>query len=122
MRVLKPTSTVTHLLQQDHTYSNRATPSNNATSWAGHIQIITVRLQKVGKMHSYTPDRRMDGTSTQKRDGSFSLTPCQSNDPSAALWNVFPRNIIAYVYTKSIHECSQGFICVAQARNDPGIL
>jgi hypothetical protein len=30
MRVLKPVPTVTHLLQQGHTYSNRATPSKSA--------------------------------------------------------------------------------------------
>ena len=35
MRVFKPTPTVTHLLQQGHTYSNSAIP------WAQHIQIIT---------------------------------------------------------------------------------
>jgi hypothetical protein len=33
MRVLKPKPTVTHLLQQGHAYSNRATPSNVATPW-----------------------------------------------------------------------------------------
>jgi len=37
MRVLKPTPTVTHLLQQGYTYSNRATPSKSATPWAEHI-------------------------------------------------------------------------------------
>jgi hypothetical protein len=31
MRVLKPTHTVAHLLQQSHPYSNRATPPNSAT-------------------------------------------------------------------------------------------
>ena len=41
MRVLKPTPTVTHLLQQGHTYSNRATASNSATSWAKQVQITT---------------------------------------------------------------------------------
>jgi hypothetical protein len=38
----KPTPTVTHLFQQGHTYSNRATPSNSATPWAKHIQTITL--------------------------------------------------------------------------------
>jgi hypothetical protein len=42
MRVLKPT--VTHPLQQGHTHSNRATPSNSATPWAKRIQIITVDI------------------------------------------------------------------------------
>jgi hypothetical protein len=42
MRVLTPTPTVTHLLQQGHTYSNRATPSNSAIPWAKHIQTITI--------------------------------------------------------------------------------
>jgi hypothetical protein len=41
MRVLKPIPTMTHLLQQGYTYSNRATPSNSATPWAEHIQTIT---------------------------------------------------------------------------------
>ena len=30
MRVSKPTPTVTHFLQQGHTYSNKATPPNSA--------------------------------------------------------------------------------------------
>lgn len=33
--------TVTHLLQQGHTYSNRVTPSNCATLQGEHIQTIT---------------------------------------------------------------------------------
>ena len=43
MRVLKPTSTstVTHLIQQGHTYSNRVSPSKSATPWAKDIQTIT---------------------------------------------------------------------------------
>jgi hypothetical protein len=32
----QPTPTVTHFLQQGHTYSNKATPPNKA--WAKHIQ------------------------------------------------------------------------------------
>jgi hypothetical protein len=47
MRVLKPTPTVTHLLQQGHTYSNKATPPNSATPWAKHIQTITHALSNV---------------------------------------------------------------------------
>jgi len=43
MRVLKPTPTGIHLLQQGHTHSNKATPSNSATPWAEHIQTITLR-------------------------------------------------------------------------------
>jgi hypothetical protein len=41
---LKPTPTVTHLIQQGHTYSNRATPPNSAIPWAEHIQTITVHI------------------------------------------------------------------------------
>ena len=41
MRVLKPTLRVIHLLQQGHTYSNRATPLNSVTPFAKHIQTIT---------------------------------------------------------------------------------
>jgi hypothetical protein len=40
-RVSLPTPTVTHFLQQSHTYSNKATPPNSATSWAKHIQTTT---------------------------------------------------------------------------------
>ena len=36
VRVLKPTPTVTHLLQQGHTYSNRATP----TPTGPHLLIV----------------------------------------------------------------------------------
>lgn len=36
-RVSKPIPTMTYFLQQDHTYSNKATP-NSAISWAKHIQ------------------------------------------------------------------------------------
>jgi hypothetical protein len=38
-RVLKPTMPC--LLQEGHTYSNRATPSDSATPWAEHIQTVT---------------------------------------------------------------------------------
>jgi hypothetical protein len=40
-KVLKPTTTVTHFLPQDHTYSNKATHPNSATPWTKHIQTIT---------------------------------------------------------------------------------
>jgi hypothetical protein len=43
-RILKPTHTVTHLLQQDHTYSSRVILSNGATPWAEHIRNITRRI------------------------------------------------------------------------------
>jgi hypothetical protein len=42
LRVLKPTPTVTHFLQQGHIDSNKATPPNSATPWAKHIQTTTV--------------------------------------------------------------------------------
>jgi hypothetical protein len=41
-KVSKPTPTVTHFLQQGHTYSNKAKPPNSATPWAKHIQTTTV--------------------------------------------------------------------------------
>ena len=41
-RVLKPTPTVTHFLQQGHTYSNKATPPNSATLWANPIQTTAI--------------------------------------------------------------------------------
>ena len=41
VRVLKPTPTVTHLLQQGYINCNRATPSNSATPWAELIETIT---------------------------------------------------------------------------------
>ena len=47
-RVLKPTTTVTHLFQQEYTYSKKATPPNSATPWAKHIQTIKV-LRKRNK-------------------------------------------------------------------------
>jgi hypothetical protein len=37
-KVSKPTPTVTHFLQQGHTYYNKATPPNNVTPWVKHIQ------------------------------------------------------------------------------------
>jgi len=39
-----PTPTRPHLLQQGHTYSNKATPTNGATPWAEQIQTITVSV------------------------------------------------------------------------------
>ena len=48
MKVLKPTPTVTHLLQQGHTYTNRATTSKSATPWAETIQTTTVTLSFLG--------------------------------------------------------------------------
>jgi hypothetical protein len=44
-RVSKPTPMVTHFLQQGHTYSNNAKPSNNATPWVKHIQTTTILFQ-----------------------------------------------------------------------------
>ena len=41
MRVLKPTPTVTHSLQQGHTISHKATSPNSAISWAKHTQSTT---------------------------------------------------------------------------------
>jgi hypothetical protein len=41
IRALKPKPTVRHLLQQDHTYSSKATPPKIATSWAWHTQTTT---------------------------------------------------------------------------------
>jgi hypothetical protein len=41
-RVLKPMPTMTHFLQQGHTYSNKAILPNSVTSWAKHIQTTTV--------------------------------------------------------------------------------
>jgi hypothetical protein len=35
---IKVTPTMTHFLQQGHTYSNKATPPKSATLWANHIQ------------------------------------------------------------------------------------
>jgi hypothetical protein len=40
-RVPKPTHPVTHFLQQDHNYSNKATPPSSTTPWAKHIQTTT---------------------------------------------------------------------------------
>ena len=40
-RASKPTPTVTHFLQQGHTYLKKARPSNSATPWAKYIQATT---------------------------------------------------------------------------------
>jgi hypothetical protein len=40
-RISKPTHTMTHFLQQGHTYcNNKVTPPNSATPWAKYIQTI----------------------------------------------------------------------------------
>jgi hypothetical protein len=49
MRVLKPTPTVPCLLQQGHTYPNRAKPLNSATPWVEHIETITEKEEEVGQ-------------------------------------------------------------------------
>jgi hypothetical protein len=41
IRVSKSMPTMTYLLQQGHTYSNKATPPNRVIPWAKHIQTIT---------------------------------------------------------------------------------
>jgi hypothetical protein len=41
IRVLKPTPTMTHFLQQGHTHSNKAIPTNSAIPWAKYIQTST---------------------------------------------------------------------------------
>lgn len=40
-KVSKPTHRVTYFLQQNHTYANRDTPLNSATSWTKHPQTAT---------------------------------------------------------------------------------
>ena len=40
-RLSKPTYTLTHFLQQGHTYTNKATPPSSATPWVKHIQTTT---------------------------------------------------------------------------------
>jgi hypothetical protein len=42
-----PPSTVTHFLQQSHTYSNKAASPNNATLWAKHIQTTATNKFKI---------------------------------------------------------------------------
>jgi hypothetical protein len=46
-RVLKPKLTVTHFLQQGHTYSNAAICSNSPTPCAKFIQTITVTFNSI---------------------------------------------------------------------------
>jgi hypothetical protein len=47
---LKPTPTVTHLLQPGHTYSNKAKPPNGPTPWSKNIQTMThSKAQKSSK-------------------------------------------------------------------------
>ena len=41
-RVLKPMPTMTHFLQQGHTYSDKSIPSNSVIPWAKHIQTTTM--------------------------------------------------------------------------------
>ena len=59
-RVSLPTPTVTHFLNQGHTYSNKATPSNSTTSWAKHIQTTTMgiwgpfNIQTIATSNSYS--------------------------------------------------------------------
>jgi hypothetical protein len=45
-RVLKPTTTVTHILQQGHTYSNKATP----TLTRPHLQIVPLLRPNLYKL------------------------------------------------------------------------
>ena len=54
MRVLKPTGTRAHFLQQGHTHSNKATPPNSGTPWTKHIQIIRVTQASVVRNFSGT--------------------------------------------------------------------
>jgi hypothetical protein len=42
---------MTHLLQQSHTHSNKATPLNSSTLWAQHIQTITVSIHILFGFH-----------------------------------------------------------------------
>ena len=49
-RSQSPPSTVTHFLQQSHTYSNKVTPPNSAIPWAKHIQTTHVISFKVWKL------------------------------------------------------------------------
>jgi hypothetical protein len=44
--VVKPTPTVAQLLQQDHTYSNKATPPNSATPWPSTFKLPQKALRK----------------------------------------------------------------------------
>ena len=61
MRVLKPIPTVTHLIQQGHTYYNKVTPPNNITPWGKDIQtkrednIIHIKLHVISSMSDMVP-------------------------------------------------------------------
>jgi hypothetical protein len=49
-KISKPTPTLTHFLQQNHTYSNKVTPPNSA--WAKHVQ-TTTEFQRVIVLDHY---------------------------------------------------------------------
>jgi hypothetical protein len=51
MRVLKLTPTGTHLLQQDHTYSNRAIHSSSGIPWDKHHTGLTPKLYSVNSTY-----------------------------------------------------------------------
>ena len=72
MKFLKPIPTVTHLLQQNHTYSNRTIPAISATPWAKHIQ----NIKKSHPLHIWksSHQRRPWATGSPSFDGrSFTL-------------------------------------------------
>jgi hypothetical protein len=47
-RVSNPTLTMTHLLQQGQTHSNKATPPNSATYWA---KLLTTEIDHINKLN-----------------------------------------------------------------------
>ena len=80
---LKATPTVTHLLQQGHTYCNKVTPPNSATPWAKHIQTTTHINTQTGTCthaHTHTCARTHTHTESVKHSCYYFYTccPCRS--------------------------------------------
>jgi hypothetical protein len=70
MKVLEPTPTETHLLQQGYTYFYRAKTSNSATPWAKLAQTITREKDK---------DREIRETKTKTRKSPLSYSCFKSS-------------------------------------------
>jgi hypothetical protein len=90
---------MTHLLQQGHAYSNKATLPNSATSWAKHIQITTTPINIITLLFNTRQAFILSAIHLSKEKTRF---------------GVFCQNVIIIVYyfldivwTKSfIHNCT----------------
>ena len=85
-RVLKPSPTVTHFLQEGHTHPNKATPPKSASPWAKRIQTTVIPMPTIADLH---PTAHPTALHTSWEACSHSRHPDETH-PTLVLINISP--------------------------------